>query len=129
MKFVAQNQQVENKRSYAVDISLILKNDKTSINKCFDIIKKFGSISGLKLNEKKTEILHFGQEQSDLPEQAVKILEVKVLNDKSKIKEVNISTKIEKLENSISFWKKRNISLLGRVYITKSMFISQLIQL
>ena len=43
------------------------------------------------------------------------------------MEEVNISSKLAKLENTVVFWKKRNISLLGRVYVTKSMLISQLI--
>ena len=85
---------------YADDISLTLKNDKTSINKCFDLIRKFGSISGLKLNERKTEILHLGQEEPNLPAQkAVKILGVKLLTDKPKMEEVNISSKLQTLEN------------------------------
>ena len=46
---------------YADDISLILKNDQKSFKRCLDIINRFGTVAGLKLNSKKTEYLAIGK--------------------------------------------------------------------
>ena len=45
---------------YAYDVTLFLHDDKSNIDECLNFINEFGTISGLKLNQSKTEYLNLG---------------------------------------------------------------------
>ena len=45
---------------YADDVTLFLQDNQPNIDECLKFIKEFGAISGLKLNQSKTEYLNLG---------------------------------------------------------------------
>ena len=117
---------------YADDISLVLMDDKTSLNKCLEIIDRFGTISGLRLNTKKTEQLDLGNKiniQESSNTKPVKILGIMVHHDSQVMENANVQPRIENIQKAITVWQKRNISFLGRIYVTKSMLMSQIIHI
>ena len=43
--------------------------------------------------------------------------------DLEKMTEINYATKIDKIKNIINYWKRRNVSPLGKITIVKSLLL------
>jgi hypothetical protein len=97
---------------FADDTSFALKCNKESLNKLFFYLKEFGSITGLKINVEKTEILMMGTtELSDIPvkykkqvKESVKSLGCKIYKNQRKTTEVNIEEAINKIDRTREKW-------------------------
>ena len=109
---------------FADDVTLLLKDEAENIERAFDSVREFGEVSGLNLNISKTEYQSLGisKEHQD----PVTLLGVKICNNSDKMVEVNLEPITTKIENTLEVWKMRNISLLGRVHLVKSLCISLL---
>jgi len=94
-------------------------------------------ISGLRLNYKKTEVLwigaNAGSEEKLCPEHDLKWMKNKVKTlgvwlsaDPIITIKANYDDKITKLKASLSCWELRRLSLLGKITVLKSLFVSQL---
>jgi len=120
---------------YADDTFFITMNDYDCVKAIFDIINKFSVISGLTLNLDKTEVLHIGNKKvTNIIEPAwlkseVNLLGIKISKRNLKSPDHNFEGKLDKIESCLKIWQHRNLSLIGRIQIIKSLASSQLVYL
>jgi len=104
------------------------------------MLDDFSKVSGLKLNDRKTEALwigsRIGNDEMILPGREFKwpISKVKTLglwlstnSEESAL--LNYNEKIEKIRKILSCWKYRRLTLLGKITVLKSLAASQLVYL
>jgi len=118
---------------YADDTFITTLNNKECIAEIFKAISKFGEISGLQLNKDKTEVLHLGRGKcvDNIKKSWIKD-EVTLLGIKLSINNYTMSTnnydnKLIKVKNCLNVWQGRDLSLIGRIHIIKSLASSQLV--
>ena len=116
----------------ADDTTLFLKS-KEEINIALNIIEIFGSFSGLKLNKNKTEGIWIGKlkhckdkiDNINFRDKPVKVLGLYFGIISKECDKLNWETKLEKTKNLMTSWEKRNLSLLGKILIVKTLIIPQ----
>ena len=91
------------------------------------LLENFGNISGLKINEEKTEAywlgsLHAAPENIGIStvNKPMKILGIYFTYDWQKYQELNFESIIKSIKKSINLWNWRNLTLLGRIQIIKT---------
>ena len=125
---------------YADDTTLILDGSREALASALNVLDDFSKVSGLRLNNKKTEALwigsNIGNEQLISPGRNFKWPKCKVktlelwLSVKPEISaRLNYNEKIEKIRKILSCWKYRGLTLLGRITVLKSLAASQLVYL
>ena len=123
---------------YADDTTLILDGSQDTLETSLDVIEKFSKISGLRLNNKKTEALWIGSKarSSELlcPEKDFKWQELKIKTlgvwlsiDPELTMILNFEEKNEKVQNVLKNWQYRRLSLIGKITVLKSLVASQLV--
>jgi len=118
---------------YADDTFLSILNDNESILEIFRTIDNFSIISGLTLNKHKTEILYIGDKvhnvhiKREWVKREVTLLGIKISDDQFKVQANNYAPKLQKIEDCLKIWQQRNLSLIGRIHIIKSLAGSQLV--
>jgi hypothetical protein len=129
--------------AFADDVGTLVKANTSSLNEVFVEYRKFSEVSGIELNETKTEILMLGKRdpfvtQTVVISNGINIFEVKTLeaikicgitfsNNCDLAYEHNILDKINKLESKLLAWQFRGLSLGGKILIAKTFGVSQLI--
>ena len=127
--------QTEAKISQLADDTTIFVRDKDSIMKVLDVVKTFGKFAGPKLNESKTVGMWLGNLRSctenvgniSWTSDPVKALGVYFGHDQKTRNKLNWESKIECVHKCLNTWKKRNLSLIGRILIVKSLAVSKLV--
>ena len=123
---------------YADDLIIFLDDQPKSISGAISEIKEFSSISGLHLNVDKTKCLPIGVDSR--PPQApschkiqyvneLKILGITFNRNNEALFTTNLKNKLPSIEKDILQWKRRHITLLGKITVIKSLLISQLVHL
>lgn len=118
--------------------TLILDGSKESLTASIDLLDDFSEVSGLRLNNKKTEALWIGKNSRKdevlLPERnfkwqttKVKTLGVWLSLDPKTTVSLNYKEKLEKVQNILSCWKLRRLTLIGKITVLKSLVASQLV--
>jgi len=126
---------------YADDLTPIASN-MDSVQNIFHLYHKFSKVSGLYLNPDKTEILcvggrhpkprsiniQYGDEIYNITlSQRIKVCGIShPISDPESYKS-NIAEHINKLKTQLNMWRARNLSLKGKILITKVFGLSQLI--
>ena len=118
-------------------MSNYFRRSKDSFTAALQDLEQFNSISGLRLNNKKTEVLWIGSKagcnEVFCPEKnlkwvnRVKSLGVWISTDSEASIKANYDEKIEKAQNVLSSWKYRRLSLLGKITVLKSLVASQFV--
>jgi len=109
--------------------------DLISVEKALNLVNDFGKIAGLRLNMKKTKEIWLGKWANNKTNPLdmkwvhtpVKILGVHFSYDKKGNDDLNFSLKLRKLQTKLDMWSARSLTLFGRVLITKTLGISQII--
>ena len=109
--------------------------DVTSVEHDLNMVSRFGAISGLKLNVKKTTAMWLGKWSTNQTKplqlewlsEPIQILGIYFSYDESKNKHLNFDLKIQKLQTKLDLWKARNLTLFGKVLIMKSLGLSQIV--
>ena len=117
----------------ADDTTLFLAN-KRDVSLALNVIEIFGSLSGLKLNRSKTEGIWLGRlkhckekiENVNWTKSIVKSLGIYFGINKKECDKLNIESVIEKSENIVLSWKKRNLTMIGRIAVVKSLILPNL---
>ena len=125
----------EVKISQFADDTNLFCADVTSVEHALNTVSRFGAISGLKLNVKKTKAMWLGKWSTNKTKplqlewlnEPVKILGIYFSYDESKNKYLNFDLKIQKLQTKLDLWKARNLTLFGKVLIMKSLGLSQIV--
>ena len=119
---------------FADDTSLICSN-LISVQNALPILNEFGIISGLKLNESKTQAPWLGpwKQRTEIPlnfiwtKEPLKVLRIYISYDKAGNERKNVSQKIENLNAKLGTWRSRQLSIFGRCLIVNSLRISQIV--
>ena len=119
------------KISQLADDTTLFFNSKSEIPLALNEIEIFGSFSGLIMNKDKTEGLWIGKlkhckdkvggiKWTDKP---VKTLGIYFGHDKEECERLNWENKIEKMNNLLLLWTKRNLTILGKILIIKCLIV------
>ena len=117
---------------YADDTTAFIADEKSA--KCLFVeLDNFKKVSGLKINIEKTEGLWLGSNIHSQKKpfgikwskEPIKALGIYYSYDKQSAERANFDDKIKKLEMMLHWWKARNLTLMGRVLIVKTLGVSQ----
>ena len=122
---------------YADDTTLLTKNYKNNINRVLDTLKFFHKVSGLKVNIEKTKVVQLGRvgdgRMINLEKEKLELTDEFVLlgihfNRKElyKITEYNCRPKFPKMKNVLRQWKRRRLTISGKISVYKSLASSML---
>ena len=117
----------------ADDTTLFLKS-KEDVTKALNIIEIFGSLSGLILNREKSYGIQLGKipdmpndfERIDWSSKSVKTLGIIFNKNKNEMLTQNWDSRIVKIKSIIQSWSNRQLSMIGKVQIIKSLLIPQI---
>jgi hypothetical protein len=103
-----------------------------SLSKLKKALFDFGEMSGLKCNVEKTALMQVGNLIAPSNEilaldfshvQSIKILGMEIDQNISNLDQ-NFSNILDRVKNSISYWKRYNLTLSGRINVIKSLLVS-----
>ena len=100
-----------------------------------NIFDNFEAISGLKINTDKTEILKIGAAKNSNVEllkeykfkwkSSIKILGVQLWNNLNETLSRNYTKKVATIKNIANIWTQRELTMYGKVLISKTFILSQ----
>ena len=125
---------------FADDTALCLDGSKKSFEATIHTLDKFSNMSGLVINNEKTQIMWFGSEKNSKKRYMrdrnytwdpgiVRILGINFSIDLDRICEINYRGKLTELENIMNVWSKRNLTPFGKVVVLKTLVIPKLLYL
>ena len=120
---------------YADDMDVCSKYKQSSLDQILEEIKTFGKHTGFQLSYEKTSLYRVGSMKKSVAElymaegikwtdEGVNILGVEVCAEDEQLIEKNYQQVIEKTETTLNSWKKRRLSLLGKVNIVNTLVSS-----
>ena len=116
------------------DDTTVFINDEKSLDVLLKVLESFRKISGLKINIEKTEVLWLGSmrncEHNPLGfkcKKYVKSLGIFFSYDKKLRETLNFGGMSTHISQIINLWKQRNLTILGKITITKSLLLSKLV--
>ena len=120
-----------NLTQYADDTTVFVENT-TSVEALLRLLKKIKKRFGLEINTHKSEALWLGswKERLDKPfgfkcyTDSVYALGIHFSNDANLVDKLNFHGKLEKLEKILKSWKKRKVTLYGKINIIKTLGLS-----
>ena len=130
--------------AYADDVNLVSKNDRVSIKEIFGEYERLTKASGLLLNADKTEMLRLcknNQREAEFEvsymeksfklksQPEVKINGILFQRNDDQMRDVNVAEIGRKMKKKLEPWSRRNLSLIGKILLTKTFGISQSIYL
>ena len=119
---------------FADDTSLLCSSCE-SVKNAIQVLNNFGAVSGLRLNPSKTKALWLGPWRHKVdepfqfywPKEPIRALGIFIPYHQKQNEVKNFKAKVDKLSTILDIWQSRNLTLLGRVLITKCLGISQLV--
>ena len=118
---------------YADDTFILLDGLEKSLRNCILLLDRYADCSGLKLNVTKTHAVWLGSKVKcqehicpDLCLQWVdnfKLLGIHFTSDLTEMLNLNYDHKLVKVENILTSYGKRNLSLIGKVSVIKTLII------
>ena len=117
---------------------LILGGSKESLRACLKRLDHFFEVSGLKLNDLKTEGLWIGANSGKdristpgrnfkWPKYKVKALGVWFSIDPEATATLNYNEKLDRVGNVLRCWQYRRLTLIGKITVLKSLVAPQLV--
>ena len=118
---------------HADDTTLPLA-DETSVKNAIEVVNMFSYVSGMTLNIDKTECILLSplKDRYDklhgvrMTNSAVKILGIYIGHDAAECNEKNWIQRIQRLEKLLDSWRKRYLTISGKVCIINSLALSKL---
>ena len=119
---------------YADDSTIILGNMQ-SIKPTIDAINEFCNVSGLQLNLDKTEGMLIGTLKDNIPPEfgfnwtkgPIRYLGVYLSASMDQLKPLNWENKIDKIQRLLDNWRRRNLTIWGRIQVLKSLALCTII--
>jgi len=120
---------------FADDTTLFLDDDEDSLNEVKNLFKWFHTLSGLKINYDKTNLVWIGSmkesdrrfcRENDLVwthKDNFTILGMTFNINMSKMEEINFVPKIAKVKNLLKIWQSRNLTPLGKITVIKTLVL------
>jgi hypothetical protein len=117
----------------ADDTTSFLK-DSDSLKVLLETLDKFHIYAGLKLNLSKSEVIWLGKDKNSSAAplglkraKGVKALGIYFSYDSKQMEEKNFTEKLKELKSILAIWGQRDLSILGRITIFKSLAFSKVI--
>ena len=119
---------------HADDCTLALR-DESSVKEVINTVNCFTNVTGLKLNMSKSEGIWIGSsknnnnyfEEIHFNKDPIRCLGIYIGTDKIKCEKLNWENKLEDFDKLLNNWKKRKLTLFGKVQIINALAISKLI--
>ena len=135
IKGISVGEKVIIKVSLYVDDTTVFVQDFDSIAHLPTVLQKFKNLSGLEINTTKTEGMWLGswKNKTDTPfgfrwpRDPIKALGIFFSYDENKANDLNFAEKIRNLEKTLNTWKKRNLTLYGKINVVNTFGLSKLI--
>ena len=125
----------EAKISQFADDTTLISKDTNSLKFSLQIIGSFGSISGLRLNKKKTKAMWIGSSKHKKKKnkilafhrikETIKILGVHLSYNADKNNDANFFSKIRKMKTKLNLWQTRDLTPFGKLVLAKTLGSSQ----
>ena len=121
---------------YADDTTGIFK-DVESANNFLQMVNTFSEISGLKLNVEKTEAIWLGSDKNrkekplgiKWPDKPIKLLGLYIGHNDKDLEISNFRHKLIDLKRLLHSWEERDLSIIGRILVVKSLAVSKFVYL
>ena len=125
---------------FADDTTLFISRSERNLRLCMTLLEEFYLVSGLKINVDKTKVVKFGADRDsrDILCPDLNLIWTDTftslgidydVNHLDKITELNIEPKISEIDKLIGIWQSRNLTLIGKITLIKSLFISKFIHI
>ena len=118
------------------DDTTLTVNDKKSIQETLSVFDMYGRASGSKINKLKSEIMCLGsghlnedemrQLELQFCKNSMKVLGVYLGTNKEECENKNWKEKISKIRALTGLWKKRQLTLSGRMTVISSLMVSRI---
>ena len=126
---------LETKLLQFADDTTVILSDLDSARALFALLDCFEKVSGLKLNNAKTEAMWIGYLrncETDEPlgvkwKTCVNFLGIFITYDVQILVEKNFKQRLKKIRNALNLWKSRGLSIHGKVNIMKAILLPKLI--
>ncbi|MCU7801185.1 MAG: reverse transcriptase family protein, partial [gamma proteobacterium symbiont of Lucinoma myriamae] len=126
-------QKKEIKLTQLADDTTIFLESENDIPNLLEEIKRFSKASGLNLNTLKTKGLLLGRNRQrrnkihdiDFSEYAVKSLGIYFCSDKKECSRLNWNNLIEDIQNLLNSWKRRKLTMFGKITVLKTLAMSK----
>jgi hypothetical protein len=123
------------KLTQLADDTTLFLSSKSDIDHSFNTIEKFGKYSGLKLNKNKTEGMWIGKSKHsdekygniNWPKEPIKALGIFFSTNEKECYSLNWEKCIEKCSETLKMWKKRNLTIFGRIQVINSLIVPNLL--
>ena len=128
---------------FADDVLLFLSSTNDQFSRIFDVLLEFSKHSNCKINLSKCQVFHIGSNRNCVdkpfidkglkwPMKASKYSGVlvpvkKCYDNAKKLLELNLVPLLNKMKNILSLWFSRNLTLMGKITIAKSLIIPRVI--
>ena len=134
--------QIKNMQSllslFADDINLFILNKEKIWQSVQETIRIFESISGLKVNYKKSTVYRIGTARNSIAkfysarkltwtDSTVEVLGIVIHQDDNVMIDLNVRPLFEKAEAMLRTWRMRDLSLIGKVLICNSLVASLMV--
>ena len=119
---------------YTNDTTVFLRDANSA--KCFlKLVKYFGVCSSLKINTDKTEGMWIGSLRNskqklfgiNWPSNPIKALGIYFSYNETESEEFNFTQKLLSLKQCLNMWRGRNLSIIGRILLVKSLGLSKFV--
>jgi hypothetical protein len=125
---------------FADDTTLSLDGSEESLRECIKTLKAFTLMSGLRMNNDKTQIVWIGSRKNckvrfmrDMnfcwDPGIFKVLGIKFSTDTERIAEINYDGKLTEIQKILNNWEKRQLTPFGKVTVIKALVVSKLVHL
>ena len=115
---------------------VFLYGDPDSFTKLFEILNKFASLSGCKINLSKSEAIHIGALKGSTfypfsndgltwKTNSFRYLGINFSLNVKALYELNFIPKLTQIQQIINCWRSRNLSLIGKITVIKSLLLPQ----
>ena len=119
---------------YTNDTTVFVR-DLDSVTSLLKLLNEFNECSGLEIKKTKTEAMWLGEwkDKTDepfgfkWPKEPINALGVSFSYNHANADRLNFGEKILSLEKTLNTWKRRNLTLYGKINIVKTLGISKLI--
>ena len=131
IKVKNQTKQREIKITQMADDMQVYVTKVKSLSRVLNLIDEYGKFSGLRLNRSKTEGLKLGNwkdmsfEYISWPGKPIKALGIYFGHCTIETNKLNWDPLIEKIEILLNLWKKRKLSVFGKITILKCLALSK----
>ena len=121
---------------YADDTSIFIDGTEKSLKNVFNVLNNFELLSGLCTNYEKTQAVWIGvkrnsndriktNKQLSWTNGNFKVLGVTLNANLSNLIEINFRDKIKECKELLNIWRQRNLTIIGKITIIKSLILSK----